>query len=64
MKELLKKHSDATFNDIVNSIIPAFDYLENRLAGKCKSMYSLEQESAFGWLVFLILPLFPRTKPL
>jgi len=37
MKGLLTKHADLTFNRIVDCIVPAFDYLENCLSGKCKS---------------------------
>ena len=58
MKELMKKHADATLNGIVDSIVPAFEYLENRLAGKCKPVYSLEHTFLIFRLARIFYPSF------
>jgi hypothetical protein len=42
MKQLLKAYGDITYSGIVDSIVPAFDYLENRLTGNCRNQFSCE----------------------
>ena len=64
MKELLTNQADAMYNDFVKSIVPAFDYLENRLAGKCNPMYSLEHTDLVFRLARVLIPPFSlRMKP-
>ena len=42
MKGLLKSHGGNMFNYTVDGIVPAFDYLENRLTGNCRRQFSCE----------------------
>ena len=42
IKELLKSHGEYAFGKIVDSMVPAFDYLDNRLTGNCKTMFSCQ----------------------
>jgi hypothetical protein len=54
MKELLKAHGEITYNRIVDSLVPGFAYLENRLTGNCRSQFSCEHT----YLVFRLSQVF------
>lgn len=42
MTELLKAHGDNNYSKVIDSLVPAFDYLENRLTGNCRAQFSFE----------------------
>ena len=40
MTDLYTAHCDRLYIKIVESLIPAFDYLESRITGTCQAIYS------------------------
>ena len=61
MKGLLKSHGGNMFNYTVDGIVPAFDYLENRLTNNCRRHFSCEL-TCFALIEYSILHFPPKMK--
>jgi hypothetical protein len=53
LQELTEAYAKELFKEIVNGIVPAFDYLEYRLTGNCSYMYKCEHSFLICELVQL-----------
>ena len=56
LKEPLEAYGKELFKNIVNGIVPAFDYLENRLTGNSSSLFKFEPSLLTCELVQLFEP--------